>query len=329
MPVLFLKLGCIITGNHRKINIYMQEADKMLAKAKAISGAIDYMESIDAEKAYEKGRRRIAEDNRRKFFGIIVRVAACLAIPLALSTAILGWLHFFPTESGKFASVTVPAGSVVRYELPDNSIVWLNSQSTLKYPVRFSSYARRVELEGEAYFEVEANPDKPFYVNTSDNLAVRVYGTRFNVTAYREEPLIQTTLESGHVEVIVSGNGACSALDLDPGEQATYDKTTGIIAKRAVNIYEHTAWKQGRLVFRKASLPDVFKALERKFGVKIHVQGKVNDTETYRATFRNESLSQILDYLSRTAGFEWASVDRTPSIGGALPENDVVVKFKN
>ncbi|MGN1232428.1 MAG: FecR family protein [Candidatus Cryptobacteroides sp.] len=305
----------------------MKEADKMLAKAKAISGAIDYMESIDAEKAYEKGRKRIANENRRKIFGNIVRAAACLAIPLALSTAILGWIHFFPSESEKYASVTVPAGSVVRYELSDNSIVWLNSLSTLKYPVRFSSKARRVELEGEAYFEVEANPDKPFYVNTSDNLAVRVYGTKFNVTAYNDEPLIRTTLESGHVEVIVSGNGA--ALDLAPGEQATYDKATGLLDKRTVNTYEHTAWKQGRLVFRNASLTDVFKSLERKFGVKINVQGKVNDTETYRATFRNESLSQIMDYLSRTAGFEWASADRTPSVGGALPENDIVVKFQN
>ena len=307
----------------------MKEDDKMLAKANAISQAIDYMESIDAEKAYEKGRKRIANQRRKQFLGAFVKVAACLAVPLALSTAILGWLRFFPAESRKFASVTVPAGSVVRYELPDNSIVWLNSQSTLKYPVRFSSRARRVELEGEAYFEVEANPDKPFYVNTSDNLAVRVYGTKFNVAAYNDEPLIQTTLESGHVEVIVSGNGAGTALDLVPGEQATYDKATGHLEKRQVNTYEHIAWTQGRLVFRNASLGDVFKSLERKFGVRINVQGKINDTETYRATFRNESLSQIMDYLSRTAGFKWCSSEPSPSVGAAASGNDIVVKFQN
>ena len=104
----------------------MKEAEKLLAKANAISRAIDYMESIDAEKAYENGRKRIAKRRRKQFLNTAVKVAACLAVPLALSTAILGWLHFFPSESGKFASVTVPAGSVVRYELPDNSIVWLN-----------------------------------------------------------------------------------------------------------------------------------------------------------------------------------------------------------
>ena len=338
MPVLFLKLGCIITGNRkngdpknhvsRKL-LYMKEAEKLLAKSNAISRAIDYMESIDAEKAYENGRKRIAKRRRKQFLNTAVKVAACLAVPLALSTAILGWLHFFPSESGKFASVTVPAGSVVRYELPDNSIVWLNSQSTLKYPVRFSSKSRRVELEGEAYFEVEADPDKPFYVNTSDNLAVRVYGTRFNVTAYNDDPLIRTTLESGHVEVTVSGNGAGTALDLVPGEQATYDKATGRLEKKPVNTYEHIAWTQGRLVFRNASLGDVFKSLERKFGVRINVQGKINDTETYRATFRNESLSQIMDYLSRTAGFGWAFADRAPSVGGVLPENDIIVTLQN
>ena len=101
------------------------------------------------------------------------------------------------------ASVTAPRGAVVRYELPDNSTVWLNSGSTLIYPTRFDRKTRRVQLDGEAYFEVQANPEKPFYVGASDGLSVKVYGTKFNVEAYSDDDIITTTLENGHVDVLV------------------------------------------------------------------------------------------------------------------------------
>lgn len=303
----------------------MTKENRRLEKAQSILQAIRYMESIDSEAAYEKGMAAIREERRRKAFRGFVWAAACLSIPLLAATAILVSIHYFPSESKQMASVTAPRGAVVKYELPDNSTVWLNSGSTLTYPIRFDRKTRRVQLEGEAYFEVQANPEKPFLVNTSDELSVKVYGTRFNVEAYSDDDIITTTLEHGHVDVLVEGH---EALCLVPGEQAEYSKLTGELVRSQVNTYESTAWKDGRMVLRNASLNEVFKALERKFGVSIQVNGTIDETDTYRATFRNETLAQILDYLSATADFRWKIEDTTLPGGEFLPGNLVCIEMK-
>ncbi len=302
----------------------MKQENKELRKAEDLLTAIRYIESIDVEKAFEAGMDKVRRARRQIMFNRLVRIAACLSIPLLAATAVLGWLLLFPRESETFASVTSPSGTVVRYELPDNSVVWLNSGTTLKYPTRFDRNVRRVELDGEAYFEVQANPEKPFYVNASDGLSVKVYGTKFNVSAYSDDETIATTLENGHVDVIVSDH----ILALQPGEQARYSKLTGEIVRSQVNTYEHIAWKDGRMVLRNASLSQVFKALERKFGVTVKVNGTINESDTYRATFRNETLSQILDYMSRTAGFRWKFEDTVLPGGDLLPGKTVSIDLK-
>lgn len=302
----------------------MNQDEKTLKKAQAILQAIRYMESVDSEAAFNKGMNKIRQVRRQLIFNRLVRAAACLSIPLFVATAVMVTLYFFPGESPEMASVTAPCGSVVKYELPDKSTVWINSGSTLKYPTRFDRKSRRVEIDGEAYFEVQANPDKPFYVNASDGLSVKVYGTRFNVSAYDDEDMITTTLENGHVDVIVADH----VLALVPGEQASYSKLTGELVRSQVNTYEHTAWKDGRMVLRNASLSQVFKSLERKFGVTVKVNGTVNESDTYRATFRNETLSQILDYMSRTAGFRWRFEDTKLPGGEVLPGKTVCIDLR-
>lgn len=283
----------------------MENNELKLRKAQNLLDAIRYMESLDADKACREGMNKVKKERRSVIFNNFVKVAAILSLPLLIATTVMASLYFFPEESSEMASVTAPGGSVVKFELPDKSTVWINGGSTLTYPVRFSQKARRVEIEGEAYFEVQANPEKPFYVNASDGFSVKVYGTRFNVSAYSDDDTITATLESGHVDVSVAER----ILTLVPGEQASYSKLTGEIVRSQVNAYEHIAWKDGRLVLRNANLNQVFKALERKYGVKVIVNGNINESETYRATFRKESLSQILDYLSRTAGFTWKMDD--------------------
>lgn len=303
----------------------MENQDEMLKRAQSIQQAIEYMESIDAGKAYEKGIAKIRCRRRNAFTHNMMRVAAAMALPLFVACAILSALYFFPRQSRQTAQVTAPRGAVVRYELPDNSTVWLNSASTLTYPVRFDSKARRVTIEGEAYFEVSADPKKPFYVNTADGPSVKVYGTSFNVSAYPDDDFVSATLETGHIDFIVSDN---QYLSLAPGEQARYNRLTGELVRSQVNTYEHSAWKEGRLVLRNANLSEVFKALERKFGVTIKVSGKVDENETYRATFRDESISQILDYLSRTAEFGWKYYDGAQAGGDPTPGKVVCIEMK-
>lgn len=129
----------------------------------------------------------------------------------------------------QYVDITASVGSVVRYELPDNSVVWLNSGSTLRYPTVFRGEGREVDLQGEAYFDVQTDKEHPFYVNTPSGIRVYVYGTRFNVSAYESEDYVETVLESGHVSVFMPVYGTSETLN--PGERLLFDK-------KSVAVYE-------------------------------------------------------------------------------------------
>lgn len=299
-----------------------KEADILLKKAQALAQDISVMESIDPEAAFRRGLSKVRSDRRRRFNERMVRVAACLSIPLLVSLLALGYVHFFPEQSDSFATVTAGAGSVVRYELPDKSVVWLNSGSSLTYPTVFRRHLREVSLTGEAYFDVLHDEDRPFFVSTSDGLKVKVLGTQFNVSAYEGDECIETVLESGRVNVCVDGSGEVA---LVPGQQASFVRSTGELIVKGANLYEKTAWKDGKIVFRNASAEDMFKQLGRKFGVEFKVRGTVGQ-DRYRATFRNESLPQILDYLSGAAHFSWVMEDSPDDADGSGKR--VVVTFR-
>ena len=233
----------------------------------------------------------------------LVRYAAFLTIPLLLSSLILGYLYFGGTEDEeKYAEVMAASGAVIRYELPDHSVVWLNAGSTLRYPTVFRKNNRNVELKGEAYFEVQADKERPFYVRTSNGLSVYVYGTKFNVAAYDDDDYIETVLEKGKVNVITPTQ---ETIVLAPGEQLLYDKNSQKTTKNKVDVYGKVAWKDGKLIFRNASLEEIFKRLERHFNVEIQFDNRYGKEYKYRATFRTETLPQILDYLARSADMKW------------------------
>ena len=166
-----------------------KELEASFRKAKALGDDIREMESIDALTAYRQSQMKIRGLKRTRLHNQLIRCAAFLAIPLLLASLILGYLYFAESEEEiRYAEVTSTMGTVVRYELPDHSVVWLNSGSKLRYPTVFKKYNRNVELTGEAYFQVEAEPERPFYVNTPNGLSVYVYGTQFLSLIHISEP---------------------------------------------------------------------------------------------------------------------------------------------
>lgn len=110
---------------------------------------------------------------------------------------------------------------------------------------------RSVELKGEAYFEIQADQERPFYVNTRNGLSVYVYGTKFNVNAYENDDYVETVLEKGKVNVITPNR---ETIVLTPGEQLLYDKQSQKSVKNKVDVYGKIAWKDGKLVFRNTPL---------------------------------------------------------------------------
>lgn len=307
-----------------KENMENMDPESLLRKAHALGNDIKEMESIDVARAYQRTQKILKANRKKQMYNQLMRYAAFLVVPLLLTSLVLGYLYFQKPElAEKYAEVTAATGSVIRYELPDHSVVWLNSGSTLRYPTVFRSDNRNVELNGEAYFEVEADNERPFYVNTRHGLTVYVYGTRFNVTAYEDDSNIETVLEKGKVNVISPDRK--TIIQLAPGEQLLYNKQSQKLIKNKVDIYEKVAWKDGKLIFRNASLDDIFKRLSRHFNVDIQFNNKSGKEYKYRATFRNETLPQILDYLARSAALKWKTEEAVQQADDTFTKKKIIV----
>jgi transmembrane sensor len=174
--------------------------------------------------------------------------------------------------------LSTPRGGEFKVTLEDGTVVWLNAQSQLYYPESFEGNERRVKLVGEAFFEVAKNPDKPFYVET-DKQIVRVYGTKFNICSYADDPVAYTTLLSGSISLKLNmGNN--SEVMLTPGHQALFERTTSAVNIHAVDAESVTSWRNGRFVFDDQSLDQIMRTLSRWYDF------------TYE--FRNKSLKSTI-----------------------------------
>lgn len=306
-----------------KENMENISSESLLRKAQALGDDIKEMESVDVLSAYHRAQVKIKMTRRKLLHNRMMRAAAFLTLPLFLSSLILGYLYFHGTTDDKYAEVIAATGSVIRYELPDRSVVWLNSGSTLRYPTVFSKGDRNVELSGEAYFEVQADEERPFYVNTPTGLSVYVYGTKFNVSAYEDDSFIEAVLEKGKVNVISPDRETIT--QLVPGERLLYDKQEQKLSKSQVDVYEKVAWKDGKLIFRNASLDEIFKRLARHFNVEIQFSNELGKEYKYRATFRNETLPQILDYLAKSAVLNWRIEESVQQADDTFTKRKIIV----
>jgi transmembrane sensor len=192
-------------------------------------------------------------------------------------------------------TITVPAGGNYKVILPDGTSVWLNSLSSLTYPVSFHGKNRSVSLTGEAYFEVSKNPEMPFVVGV-DDMRVTVLGTHFDVNAYQEHSKIQTTLLEGSVRL----NQASNQVTLRPGEQGNVDRRTADMQKVSVNINKIMAWKNGYFMFQDDNLKDIMPQIARWYDVDIEFRGNVQ-TKSFGGIYsKNKDLCELLKGLELT-----------------------------
>lgn len=273
-------------------------------KARALKEDISFGESIDVEKDFAATLRRAKRRaGWHSFSRTMLKVAAALAIPLAVAAYLFASMYFNEKdEPQRMVKVEAAKGTIVKYTLPDNSDIWLNSGSVIEFPTSFRKGRREVSIDGEVYFNVEADSKSPFYVNTPQGLTVYVYGTRFNVDAYSSNDYVDAVLESGKVNVIAPDNRYSR---LAPGYGVHYDATTKAMTSSKVDVELKTAWKDGALIFRNASLEEIFASLERHFNVEIEFHNHSGKENSYRATFKDETLTEILDYLAQSANLKW------------------------
>lgn len=190
-----------------------------------------------------------------------------------------------------YNKIETPKGGQYQVSLPDGTIVWLNSASSLKFPAKFPAKERRVELTGEGYFEVAHNPAKPFRV-ISNKQEVEVLGTHFNMNTYADEDGDKTTLLEGSVLLKQFGKRAL----LKPGEQALLKGKTIEIAPADVEMA--VAWKNGYFMFKQASLKTLMRQLAKWYDVEVSYSGNIPALLFSGKIHRNTSLAQTLELLS-------------------------------
>lgn len=239
------------------------------------------------------------QNPRRKFLKIIGKVA--VAASLLFATSFLGYKLAQFNETSQDTIVAAGRGQKASVVLPDGSLVWLNSESQIKYGARFTDDQRIVRIEGEAYFEVAKDAERPFIVETPE-LKVKVHGTTFNVNTYDANSLKVSLLE-GSVEIKPDQG---SSQMLRPNEVADYNPKLNKLVVNEGFANEAVDWRYNRIRFKDEDLSSIMHKLERDFNVEITIGNRQLRTRRFTGDFsQNETIEQILDVMSSTGAYSY------------------------
>ncbi len=238
------------------------------------------------------------KSNIRKLANYYRKIAAILFIPFAAGLCYLAFI----TSSGNtnYYVSEAPLGQKAKIELPDSSTVWLNSGSSIRYSSEFNKKNREIDLTGEAFFEVHKDKGKPFIVNTR-YLAVKVTGTQFNVNAYDDEPVVETALVKGKVNLMLTGRK--KQYQMDPGEVLSYSKESHQVTSSELNKEATIGWKENRLIFINDDFSKLVRKMEKWFDVTVIYNP--DDFKNNKLTVRlleGEQLDQLLRIIETAIG---------------------------
>jgi transmembrane sensor len=246
--------------------------------------------------------QEITEARRNaKIYSLWLKIAAVLVVTLLMSS-----IWFYEQSQTEYAylqeqTVRIPYGAKTKFSMPDGSIVWLNSGSTLTFSSDFSK-KREVYLKGEAFFDVQKKKI-PFSVNT-DYGQVNVLGTAFNVQAFSQSEFA-ITLVRGSVQV----NSNNQQSTLSPGEQARL--VNNQLTKAEVGTELYTSWKDGKLMFKRESFPSLMERLERWFNVRIEYSPNDFNDLWYSGTIENETITEVMEMISMAAPVKFSFDSKT------------------
>ena len=275
----------------------------------------------DKDKAFENFRNRVESQkeiqstSRRGFsLSALWRYAAVVAIIIAV-----GCISYWQGEvnvKDTFADISVeaPLGSKTKLYLPDGTLVWLNAGSRMTYSQGFGVDNRKVELEGEGYFEVKRNEKIPFFVKTKD-LQLQVLGTKFNFRDYPEDHEVVVSLLEGKVGLNNLLREEKEAV-LSPDERAVLNKANGLLTVESVTASNASQWTDGYLFFDEELLPDIAKELERSYNVKIHIANDSLKPFRFYGNFvrREQNIQEVLEALASTEKMQYKIEERNITI---------------
>ncbi len=260
----------------------------------------------------------------RKIYFWYSSVAAAVLLPLLVLSFYLVYQSGKNTgaaqENPVVSQIHAPTMSRVQFSLPDGTTGWLNSNSTLEYSVPFSNN-RKIKLTGEVYLDVAHDESHPFSIDVKD-ASVKVLGTRLNVNGYPDENYLEVVLEEGKIE-FTSKNGSERTV-MQPGEKITY-KNGEIEGYTKTDPEKYTSWKEGKLVFRGDPMEEVARRIERWYNVKVVLEDEVLKTYSFRATFEDDPLSELLRLLSMTSPIDYEILERKPQTDGSFNKTTIIL----
>lgn len=217
--------------------------------------------------------------------------------------SILSYKNTDVTKIAEWHTLVVPRGGEYAITLPDSTQVWLNAETSLKFPTLFTGDKRKVTLiSGEAYFKVAKDTQKPFFVEIG-GITVQVTGTEFNISAYPESTTVATTLVNGGINLI----SAKQTIIVKPSEQALFEKSNGKISKHIVDVNQYTSWRSGVYEFNDTNLKKLTNVMERWYDVEfVFLNEKLKDIHFSGAIVRNKPLSFILDMIKETRMIDYS-----------------------
>jgi transmembrane sensor len=264
----------------------------------------------------------------RKIYRWYSVAAAILLIPLLIAGGL--WFTANPAqetvvvaENPVISTIHAPLGSRISFDLPDGTQGWLNSGSSLEYQLPFSNN-RQVTIRGEAWFDVAHDASNPFEISAGKS-KVKVLGTRFNLNAYPEENYVEVVLEEGKVEFSLPG--ISSAVEMKPNERLIYNNDSVHIAMTEPSKY--SAWVEGKLMFRGDPMPEVARRIARWYNVEVELVDKDLENDVIRGTFLDDSLEDVLRYVSMTSAISYRIIDRKVLDDGTFQKKKVLLYRKN
>lgn len=238
---------------------------------------------------------------KKSTISIFLRYAAVILLLAGLGS--VGYYLGFKTKNPVIVTQLVSADKQVVREakLPDGTVVTLNSNTKITYSGQFSGNTREVKIQGEAFFEVVPDPEKPFVI-TAGHTQIKVLGTSFNVSAYPRSKTVEVVVETGKVQV--SEQAQSAKVVLVPGEKATFDNQTSKVEKTVNNDPNFNSWKTQNLVFDKTPLDKVFSDLEKTYHIEIETSDPKIGQLILTAQFNKKPVEFILDVIRLTFNLE-------------------------
>ncbi len=259
----------------------------------------------------------------RRLSGFYAKAAAVILIPLLAGTGVL--LHRgIVRDAGQpsVASIYAPPGSRVAFSLPDGTQGMLNSGSTLEYSLPFSG-KRDVTLTGEAWFEVTHDEKQPFRVDAG-NLDLTVLGTAFNVSAYPDENYTEVVLENGRIQV--NCDIYAEGMIMMPSERFVFQD--GKASRSLTDPDKYSSWTEGKLVFRSDSMSEVARRIERWYNVNVELVDSELENYSFRATFEDDPLEEVLKFLSMTSPIRYEITPREITADSIVAKSTVKIYLK-